>query len=109
MPIWNQAEVPSSIPFQQSQGEAPRWSLDVLMERWAHEERSAYPELGEVTEGMMSELDNFNKASWLGRWDVVSLASMAEGSARLAEAGWDLKKITFESAPGGEIGIWIAF
>lgn len=109
MPIWKEAQVPSSIPFQQASGEGPRWSADALLESWGSEDRSRYPELGEVSEGMMEELKNFLVSGWLGRWDAVSLASMSQGLARLEQAGWDLERLSFEKGEADQVGLWVTW
>lgn len=108
MPIWKDAQVPDSIPFQQSAAERPRWSMGELIERWEQEDRGTHPELGEVSEGMVEELKNFNLGSWLGRWDSVSFASLRSGLERLEQAGWDLDRLSFE-LQDGEVSVWISF
>lgn len=108
MPIWKDAQLPESIPFQQSSAERPKWAMERLIESWENEDRSSYPELGEVTEGMIEELKNFNLGSWLGRWDAASFASARAGFERLEQAGWDLERLSFEASEEG-VGVWISF
>lgn len=101
MPIWKGAEVPESIPFQQSQrADGVEWSADQLTDQWADADRAAHPELGEVTEGMIDELRDFIAAHWFGRMDVMSLASMAQGMELLKKAGWDLERLSVELRDG---------